>query len=107
MKTGLFIFNECEERGLLTKQREMVEYLFLESFLRQPFWRIVGSFDPLPYSVFSFMQEQVRTICPNYASNSIASALKSFELLFELLNYEWTPEFISGVVEKMKKDGTI
>lgn len=102
-KVGLFLYEEYERRGLLEKNREMTEFMFLVTILKKPFWTLLEQFDPIPYSVLAFIQDSVRTLCPDYEKNAIAKSWPELEQLFVIMKHDWTPEFLSALKERYGK----
>lgn len=103
-KVGLVFYKDCQTRGLYEKNYEMVEYIFLRTFLLKTFWQFLDAqkFNPIPYEMLMFMQNQIRELCPNRSSNSILKVKKDFPELLFLLNYDWTEDFLLGLACGMK-----
>lgn len=99
-KTGIYFFEECEKRGMKLQENEVAEYIFLFIFLKKTFDRFLFTFNPIPYNIFAFMQEEIKKRCPNCKNNSILKSNVKLYRIVKLLDYDWTPAFL----ESLKKE---
>ena len=103
-KVGIVYLEECARRGLLKDRREYVEFVFLRTFLVKTFRKYIMTFDPIPYELLHKMQDYIYQNCPNYRENEIAKKWNSFDMLFEWLEQEWTPEYLDEIKNALSKE---
>lgn len=93
-KVAVVLYDECVKRGFAETKWEMVEYIFARTFLLKTFWKFLLQFDPIPYEILAFIQQEMKIRCPEYKENSIMRNKKDMQMVLEILEKEWTPEFL-------------
>ena len=100
---GMFYLEECKSRPDIEEKSNVVEYNFLRTFLLKTFSRFLLTFQPIPYDIFAFMQNEIRKECPKCMENSIVKNDPNLMSLVNLLEYDWTPEFLEVLKENSTK----
>lgn len=96
-KVALVLLQECIDRGLYVKNKDMVEYIFLRTYLLKTFWKFLNNFDPIPFELLRDIQKNVSTLCPALEDNPIIDAHSDLKILIDILPYMWTDDFLMNI----------
>ncbi len=102
-KAGIVFYDECIRRGLGEANGEVVEYIFTRTFLLKTFWKFLLQFDPIPYEILAFIQQEMKVRCPKYMENSIMKDKTEMQMVLAVLEKEWTPEFLEGLSSQIRE----
>ena len=109
-QTGIIFYEECRDRGFLKKNPEMVEYIFIRTFLLKTFWKFLLQYDPLPIDILNYLKKETIERFPFYRKNTIMAGRKELQFLFSVLDQDWSRGFLYALkekTEKMLKEGEI
>ena len=100
---GLDFYEECKNRGLLADKKLFVEFVFTNTFFIKPFWRLLFMFDPIPYEELREIRNVMRKLVPHVKNNAIVKSRAYIMELVDLLEEEWSDNFLQKVYEKRQQ----
>lgn len=102
-KVAIVFLDECRRRGLYDLNKEMVEFIFMRTFLLKTFWKFLLQYEPIPYDTLQYIQEEMLKQCPQYMQNSIIVHRRDTRLVVEILDKIWTREFLDILSKEMSE----
>lgn len=103
-RVGLFFYEECIKRGLLSKNPLMTEYIFCRTFLLKTFWKFLMQYDPIPFDKLAGIQSEMREKFPCYKSNTIMQNMEGIQALFDILDEDWTEDYLLKLRNKIEQE---